>query len=778
MNAKAKMRAQLSAYLDGELDEAQLRQVEEALENDGDLRAELADLAAARKLLRHLPAEKPPLDLVSRVLAEAERSQLVGGQTTESNPSPLRWIRYAASAAVLLVAATVGMIIAITVSSPDMYKDNLSRHRAPAVREDIRDEKTRVAVADGKRVGIDEDADKERPGRLATRGLSTDDTSDGRDAKDRGGADLSDGASLYGKLGKPGDNGRYDKPGSGGPEVLSGKFAGNTTVNGDDLALTKSGAGALTKSGNGDMSGGNTYTGDTTISAGTLGIATKGGTGRGGGNLNDSLAKGHGDNDGQAVSGPFDNVDSMSSVLAGNTTSNTIIYTDRLDQTQQQVEKVLGANGIAPVVTQQSEPSAAVNKTGSQAPQPRGNFYVANMLSPAQVQYEAYVTPEQLAKVQKALDSVRARQNVSQDVPALAYNEASARNDGLNFRKGQAGKDGYFAGKESQTPADKWADVALAKADGDRMLTKKEVAAVEPAPAGRPAAPAAEPGLAAKPAPVTPVAEPAPPAPVVVAPGRRSAEEAKLDAKQDVQLADRGKVQLAEAAVKSEAQPAKASESRAGSVAPRGQSAEELPKDAELRREAAQGSPPTPHEKPALGNRARATTPSVAEKPSAVPAPNQAAKTGDLAEASVQRATPPAERLAGQVAGPIGGQRASGIFNPPTAPPASAPATTWRQEQVVQVGVIRSAPLTQSRDAVAVQIASQPGQASQGGRLEQNLATANVQKLVITLNYRQAGEANQMLDKAAINAAAASQAAPAASTARQAKQQETQTQSK
>jgi len=79
-----------------------------------------------------------------------------------------------------------------------------------------------------------------------------------------------------------------------------------------------------------------------------------------------------------------------------------------------------------------------------------------------------------------------------------------------------------------------------------------------------------------------------------------------------------------------------------------------------------------------------------------------------------------------------------------------------------------------------VQIASQPGQA---GQLFENTATARVQRLVITLNYRQAGENDRTLDRAkfsdaATSQAAPSQAAPANKAAQEAKQQESPTRSK
>jgi hypothetical protein len=172
-------------------------------------------------------------------------------------------------------------------------------------------------------------------------------------------------------------------------------------------------------------------------------------------------------------------------------------------------------------------------------------------------------------------------------------------------------------------------------------------------------------------------------------------------------------------------------------------------------------------------------------------APNVVAKPGDPAAPDVQQiSSRSAERMPGQAAGPVGGQRAEGIFNPPTTSPASAPATNWLKQQVAQappdprqsqspimehgerdgqagqvvrVGVVRQAPLTQSGGTVTVRFATPPGQAGRTDQIERDLATANVQKLVITLNYRQAGEAgvNVDLDRTARLRAAASQAAPA-----------------
>ncbi|MGB2821669.1 MAG: RseA family anti-sigma factor, partial [Phycisphaerae bacterium] len=118
MNARDKTYEQLSAHLDGELSPPEAERLARTLEADEDLRRELAELAAVRDLLRSVPIERAPDDLAGSVLAEAERSQLVGRARAETPTGALRWIRYLATAAVLLVAVAVGAIIAVTLWSP------------------------------------------------------------------------------------------------------------------------------------------------------------------------------------------------------------------------------------------------------------------------------------------------------------------------------------------------------------------------------------------------------------------------------------------------------------------------------------------------------------------------------------------------------------------------------------------------------------------------------------------------------------------------------------
>ena len=76
-----------------------------------------------------------------------------------------------------------------------------------------------------------------------------------------------------------------------------------------------------------------------------------------------------------------------SALAAGD--NNEIIFTDRLDDTQRQVEKVLLSNGIAPV------PAKDAGVSPKKARQANENFYTQNRPAAGQVQYEVFVTPEQ-----------------------------------------------------------------------------------------------------------------------------------------------------------------------------------------------------------------------------------------------------------------------------------------------------------------------------------------------------------------------------------------------
>ena len=105
----SKSHEQLSAYLDGELSEADAAAVARALQADPQLAGELDRLRAVRRLVASLPRESAPAGLASRVLAQARPA----GRA----PRAARLARLAA-AAVVLVAVGLGITMVCYLSKP------------------------------------------------------------------------------------------------------------------------------------------------------------------------------------------------------------------------------------------------------------------------------------------------------------------------------------------------------------------------------------------------------------------------------------------------------------------------------------------------------------------------------------------------------------------------------------------------------------------------------------------------------------------------------------
>ncbi|MBS3735303.1 MAG: hypothetical protein KGY99_10340 [Phycisphaerae bacterium] len=123
------MTERLSAYLDGELDDAEAREVTEAIERDEALRDECRSLRETRRLLRALPREAAPDELADRVLAQAERKSLVTQAPSPRQAPKLRWARYAAAAAVLVVAGGVIAVIVQSMYTAGQYDQTQTVHR-------------------------------------------------------------------------------------------------------------------------------------------------------------------------------------------------------------------------------------------------------------------------------------------------------------------------------------------------------------------------------------------------------------------------------------------------------------------------------------------------------------------------------------------------------------------------------------------------------------------------------------------------------------------------
>ncbi len=109
MNEKMNISDQLSAYLDGELDQATTQLVAEALKNDPALAKELDELRATRQLVREsLPGLRAPINFAERVAQAAAEKQ------AGKNARPTRWTfgkQTLTAAAVVLFAIGAGLII-------------------------------------------------------------------------------------------------------------------------------------------------------------------------------------------------------------------------------------------------------------------------------------------------------------------------------------------------------------------------------------------------------------------------------------------------------------------------------------------------------------------------------------------------------------------------------------------------------------------------------------------------------------------------------------------
>lgn len=110
------IREQLSAYLDGELSDAEMRRVEAAIESNEQVQAELAQLRRVRELVGSLPSAGAPDGFVERVMARAERNRLMSADVPrQSGAGALHWARLAATAAVLVIAAGTGIVLISTL---------------------------------------------------------------------------------------------------------------------------------------------------------------------------------------------------------------------------------------------------------------------------------------------------------------------------------------------------------------------------------------------------------------------------------------------------------------------------------------------------------------------------------------------------------------------------------------------------------------------------------------------------------------------------------------
>lgn len=109
--------ARLCAYVEGSLDEAERAEIERHLELHPNHRRLLAELAAQRDWLQHLPREEAPADLAEAIESRSERAALLDAGTRST--SAARWSTFGPrtwlAAAVVILAAGLGVLVYVTV---------------------------------------------------------------------------------------------------------------------------------------------------------------------------------------------------------------------------------------------------------------------------------------------------------------------------------------------------------------------------------------------------------------------------------------------------------------------------------------------------------------------------------------------------------------------------------------------------------------------------------------------------------------------------------------
>ncbi len=115
-----KIRQQLSAYIDGELNDADASVVESLINTRPDVARELQELIEVRESIRSLPRHRASEGFVDEVLAKAERLRLVATSDAPEETT-LPWVRYIATAAVFFIALSVGAIVSVMLWSASQY---------------------------------------------------------------------------------------------------------------------------------------------------------------------------------------------------------------------------------------------------------------------------------------------------------------------------------------------------------------------------------------------------------------------------------------------------------------------------------------------------------------------------------------------------------------------------------------------------------------------------------------------------------------------------------
>jgi hypothetical protein len=133
---KEQLAADLSAYLDHELDPQRARQIERLLEESQDARRLLAELRAVAESVRDLPRMRAPETLAGRIRRAAERRGASGSHVPAQGVRVLRLVtRVVASAAVIVICTLAGWMMRDRVVTPGRTATDAVARGAPTAEE-------------------------------------------------------------------------------------------------------------------------------------------------------------------------------------------------------------------------------------------------------------------------------------------------------------------------------------------------------------------------------------------------------------------------------------------------------------------------------------------------------------------------------------------------------------------------------------------------------------------------------------------------------------------
>jgi len=125
-SSKEQIEAQLCAYIDGELGDAERAEIERHLATNPQHKALIAELRRHSGLLQDLPRKSAPLELNEALCGQLERSALLNPSQEEASQNVLtinRWPQITAVAAVLMLAIGLGIVVyyVLPPSSPNNH---------------------------------------------------------------------------------------------------------------------------------------------------------------------------------------------------------------------------------------------------------------------------------------------------------------------------------------------------------------------------------------------------------------------------------------------------------------------------------------------------------------------------------------------------------------------------------------------------------------------------------------------------------------------------------